>query len=116
MTDWELLARAAQAAQPLGEPGCYGLDAGKPAPPGREYGWNPLIYNCDAFELLVQLGMRLQFLAVDVEPAHRTCRIEWAHAGTRREAACTVPAGPAGMAIVRRAIVQAAAALGSAAL
>ncbi len=105
MTDGELLARAAQVAQLPGEL----------PPPDQEYGWNPLLYNCDAFDLLVQLGLRVQFLEVGVdpaEPARRTCRVEWTHAGVQHAASCTVPAGPAGMATVRRAIVQAAAAMG----
>ncbi len=56
MTDGELLARAAQVAQLPGEL----------PPPDQEYGWNPLLYNCDAFDLLVQLGLRVQFLEVGV--------------------------------------------------
>lgn len=69
---------------------------------GKRYGWNPLVFDSDAFRLAVQLGLALVPYPADIAAMHNTSGRSWAEMR-----------GPNTYAAARRAIVRAAAALGA---
>ena len=117
MTDRKLLELAAKAA---------GIDRGADR---LEYGilvtektgrrslpkWNPLENPDDAFDLMIKLGLRFEYFAVDpFEVSGKpVCVITWAPGGERNRLCRTLTeTGDEAHAVVRRAIVRAAAEIG----
>ena len=110
MTDRELLESTAKAA---------GLKAKWIGPfmqlDDGEY-WYPLEDNGDAFDLMIKLGLRFEYFAVDPfeESGKPVCVISWAPGGERnRVIKSLTETGDEASAVVRRAIVMAAAKIGS---
>lgn len=101
-TDRNLLALAATAA---GLRVCSWLQDGYPFVEdshGKRYGWNPLVFDSDAFRLTVQLGLALVPYTADIAALHNASGRSWAEMR-----------GADTYAAARRAIVRAAAALGA---
>ena len=69
---------------------------------GKRYGWNPLVFDSDAFRLTVQLGLALVPYPADIAALHNASGRSWAE----MRGADTYSAA-------RRAIVRAAASLGA---
>ena len=69
---------------------------------GKQYGWNPLVFDSDAFRLAVQLDLALVPYPADIAALHNASGRSWAE----MRGADTYEAA-------RRAIVRAAAALGA---
>ena len=111
MTDRELLILAARAA--YNEPMSW-CDA-EYFTEGLLSGWNPLENNGDAFCLMLALGLRLEYFSLDPfeVSGQPVCVITWAPGGERNRLCQTLTeTGDEAHAVVRRAIVRAAAKIG----
>ena len=116
MSDIELLEQAARA---IG--GVYHWEVGsfygeQDFNPIEIPAWNPLENPDDAFDLMIKLGLRFEYFAVDpFEVSGKpVCVITWAPGGERNRLCRTLTeTGDEAHAVVRRAIVRAAAKIGS---
>ena len=116
MTDIELLEQAAKA---IG--GVYHWEVGsfygeQDFNPIEIPAWNPLENSDDAFDLMIKLGLRFEYFAVDPfeESGKPVCVISWAPGGERnRVIESLTETGDEASAVVRRVIVRAAAKIGS---
>lgn len=114
MTDIELLEQAARA---IG--GVYHWEVGsfygeQDFNPIEIPAWNPLENSDDAFDLMIKLGLRFEYFAVDpFEVSGKpVCVITWAPGGAGRQVVTLTETGDEAHAVVRRAIVKAAAKIG----
>ena len=116
MSDIELLEQAARAIGGVyhWEVGAFfGEQDGKPI---EREAWSPLEDSGDAFRLMLDLGLRYEYFSLDpFEVSGKpVCVITWAPGGERNRLCRTLTeTGDEAHAVVRRAIVRAAAKIGS---
>lgn len=115
MSDIELLEQAAKAIN-----GVYHWEVGtffceQDGNPVEIDGWNPLEDDSDAFRLMIALGLRLEYFSLDPfeVSGQPVCVITLAPGGERNRLCQTLTeTGDEAHAVVRRAIVRAAAKIG----
>ena len=116
MSDIELLEQAAKAIN-----GVYHWEVGtffceQDGNPVEIDGWNPLEDDSDAFRLMLDLGLRYEYFSLDPFElsGQPVCVIAWAPGGERNRLIRTLTeTGDEAHAVARRAIVMAAARIGS---
>ena len=114
MTDQELLELAAKAAGLDYIKDCVWIENGFYSPLNRHerIAWNPLKDDGDAFRLMLDLGLRFEYFSLDPfeVSGQPVCVITWATGGERNRLCQTLTeTGDEAHAVVRRAIVKAAA-------
>jgi hypothetical protein len=85
-------------------------------PTGYKRCWNPLRRDDDAFRLMVELGLSLEYLRMwvdEIDPDKKVCFIQWAPGGIQcRVLEDLFDVGSDSCEITRRGIVKAAAEIG----
>lgn len=117
MSDGELLQLAAKAEGRSYIKNCVWIENGFYSPLNRHerIAWNPLQNDGDAFCLMLALGLRLEYFSLDPfeVSGQPVCVITWAPGGERNRLCQTLTeTGDEAHAVVRRAIVRAAAKIG----
>lgn len=119
MTDRELLENAARSIDLKYEwkhDAYFGGEVGV-VPEGYLRCWNPLENHTDAFDLMIELALRFEYFAIDpfTVSSKPVCVISWAPGGEKNRVLETLmETGDDASKVLRRAIVCAAAKIGSA--